>query len=48
MAQGERDIRREEETAEHFTGGPGVVATKSQAQGAIGGGILGLIVGALL
>ncbi len=31
-----------------FTGGPGVVATKSQARGSMGGAIVGLIVGAIL
>jgi hypothetical protein len=37
-----------QEEAEHFTGGPGVVATKSQARGATGGIIAGALVGALV
>lgn len=37
-----------EKEAESFTGGPGVVATKSQARGATGGGLVGLIIGAVL
>ncbi len=44
------------EEAEHFTGGPGVVATKSQAfgsltgiaAGAIGGALIGLLMGLLI
>lgn len=36
------------EEAEHFTGGPGVIATKSQARGGMGGTVLGTIVGALV
>lgn len=31
-----------------FTGGPGVVATKSQARGSVAGAVIGAIVGALL
>lgn len=31
-----------------FTGGPGVVATKSQARGGLAGAVVGAIVGALL
>jgi len=46
------DVRAEKETtqqeAEHFTGGPGVVATKSQARGATVGTVAGALVGALV
>ena len=46
------DVRAEKETtqeeAEHFTGGPGVVATKSQARGATGGIVAGALLGALV
>ncbi len=31
-----------------FTGGPGVVATKSQARGGVVGAVIGAVVGALL
>ena len=45
------EIRRtpesEKEGAE-FVAGPGVVATKAQAKGAVGGGFLGAIVGGIL
>jgi len=34
--------------AEHLTGGPGVVATKSQARGSLAGLLGGVIVGALI
>ena len=37
-----------ESEAEGFTAGPGVVATKSQAKGSIGGTLIGAVVGALL
>ena len=40
----ERELQEE---GEHFTGGPGLVATKSQARGGIGGATLGAIVGAI-
>ena len=43
-----QSIREEEETAEHLTGGPGIVATKSQARGALGGIVIGAIVGAII
>lgn len=36
------------EEAEHLTGGPGIVMTKSQARGGLGGALLGLFVGALV
>ena len=44
------------EEAEHLAGGPGMVATRSQARGAVfgfligavGGALLGLLIGALL
>ena len=36
------------EETDSFTGGPGVVATKSQARGSIAGALIGAIVGALL
>ncbi|MDQ4143916.1 MAG: hypothetical protein M3198_09280 [Actinomycetota bacterium] len=36
------------EETDSFTGGPGVVATKSQARGSIAGVIVGAIVGALI
>ncbi len=41
-------IQEEEETTEHLTGGPGVVATKSQARGALGGIAVGAIIGAII
>ena len=44
--RGKKETTQEE--AEHFTGGPGVVATKSQARGATGGIIVGALVGALV
>ena len=37
-----------EAESEHLTGGPGVVATKSQAQGAVGGGFVGAVIGGLI
>ena len=40
--------REMHEEADSFTGGPGVVASKSQARGSMGGIVLGLIVGAIL
>ena len=48
MAQAQRDIEREKETADHLTAGPGLVATKSQAEGATGGFLLGAIAGAVI
>ena len=42
---GQRELERE---ADGFTGGPGVVATKSQARGSLGGIAGGAVVGALL
>lgn len=48
MAQHGRDVARESETAEHLEVGPGVVATKSQAQGAGGGILIGVVVGAVI
>lgn len=42
----EQDVARDE--VDSFTGGPGVVATKSQAQGSIVGIIVGALVGAVL
>jgi F0F1-type ATP synthase assembly protein I len=36
------------EEAEHFTAGPGVAATKSQARGSLIGFVAGTIVGALI
>lgn len=41
----QRDLERE---ADRFTGGPGVVASKSQARGGVGGIVVGLIVGAII
>lgn len=41
----QRDLERE---AEGFTGGPGVVASKSQAHGSLGGIAGGAIIGAVL
>src|SRR5687768_11759346 len=38
----------ESEAADHLTAGPGLVATKSQAQGATGGFAIGAIAGALI
>ena len=48
MAQHGRDMVRESETADHLEVGPGVVATKSQAQGAGGGILIGVVVGAVI
>jgi predicted lipid-binding transport protein (Tim44 family) len=49
---GPEEVRAEKEAtqeeAEHFTGGPGVVATKSQARGATGGIVAGALLGALV
>lgn len=44
--EGERRTAADE--ADSFAGGPGLVATKSQARGALAGSIIGLIVGGLL
>jgi len=44
--EGER-VRAHSET-DSFTGGPGVVATKSQARGAVIGAVVGAIVGAVI
>ena len=44
----ERTWAEMEAESEHLTGGPGVVATKSQAQGAIGGGFVGAVIGGLI
>lgn len=41
----ERELQQE---GDHFTGGPGVVATKSQARGGLGGAGLGAIAGAIV
>lgn len=43
-----RAKRNLEEEAEGFTGGPGVVASKTQARGAAGGIGIGTVLGALL
>jgi hypothetical protein len=43
--RGQRELEQE---AEGFTGGPGVVASKTQARGSLGGIAAGVIVGALL
>jgi F0F1-type ATP synthase assembly protein I len=44
--------RSEQETAreeiDSLTGGPGVVATKSQAQGSLVGIVIGLVIGAIV
>lgn len=45
-APAEREAQQAE--AEHFTGGPGVAATKSQARGAVGGSVVAGIVGAVI
>lgn len=42
---GQRELERE---ANGFTGGPGVVASKSQARGSLGGIAGGIIVGAII
>lgn len=42
---GQQELEKE---AEGFTGGPGVVASKSQARGGLGGLAAGAVVGALL
>jgi hypothetical protein len=44
-SRGQREL---EEEADGFTGGPGVVASKSQARGSLGGIVAGAIVGAIL
>lgn len=44
-SQGQRELEQE---AEGFTGGPGVVASKTQARGSLGGIAVGAIVGAVL
>lgn len=38
----------EEEEGRALTGGPGVVATKSQAKGAVGGGAIFALIGAIV
>ncbi len=43
-----RAQRELEEEAEHLTGGPGVVASKTQARGSLGGIAVGTVVGALI
>ena len=43
-----RGKRELEEEAEGFTGGPGVIASKSQARGAAGGVALGAVAGAII
>ena len=48
---GEKQIPTQQEMdeeADSFTGGPGVVATKSQARGGIAGIAIGAVIGALL
>jgi predicted lipid-binding transport protein (Tim44 family) len=42
----DQDVARDE--VDSLTGGPGVVATKSQAQGALAGILVGAIVGAII
>lgn len=44
-ARGQREL---EEEAEGFTGGPGVVASKTQARGSLGGIVAGVVGGAIL
>ena len=44
--EAEREAARAE--TDSFTGGPGVVATKSQARGSLFGALIGAVVGALL
>ena len=48
MGQAGRDLATEKEAADNMTVGPGVVATKSQARGALGGVVVGVIVGAII
>lgn len=43
-----RAQRELEEEAEHLTGGPGVVASKTQARGSIAGVGAGVVIGAIL
>lgn len=43
--RGQQELEKE---AEGFTGGPGVVASKTQARGGVGGIAVGVVVGALL
>ncbi len=43
-----RAQRELEEEAEHLTGGPGVVASKTQARGSIAGVVVGAVAGALI
>lgn len=44
----ERERAAAHQETDSFTGGPGVVATKSQARGSIAGALIGAVVGALL
>ncbi len=44
----ERAKKELEEEAEGFTGGPGVVASKTQARGSLAGIVVGVVVGAIL
>ena len=49
MADDRTEARQEmREETESLTGGPGVVATKSQARGGLAGTFLGAIVGAII
>jgi ABC-type branched-subunit amino acid transport system permease subunit len=48
MADREERSAQRDEATQGLTGGPGVVATKSQAQGATAGIAIGVIVGAIV
>jgi hypothetical protein len=48
MADREERSAQRDEATQGLTGGPGVVATKSQAQGATAGIAIGAIVGAIV
>jgi hypothetical protein len=48
MADREERSAQRDEATQGLTGGPGVVATKSQAQGATAGIAIGSIVGAII
>lgn len=50
MSEGHREREHEQlrREAEGFTGGPGVVASKTQARGGLAGAVIGAIVGAVI
>lgn len=48
MSQAEHPRDDMEREAEHFTGGPGIVATRSQARGGLAGIVIGGLIGAVI